>query len=153
MKQQGSKITDILALLVFTAFALCTLLVLLISAGSYQHLTDTTAARFDRRTALRYITTRVHQANAVEVASFEGCPALVLPEEADGETYLLRIYCYKGSLRELYCQDTAQLQPEDGEVILPADSLNLLLEGDLLTVDLGPDRLFLHIPSGTEVGS
>lgn len=153
MKKQVSKMTDVLALMVFAVFALCTLLVLLISARIYQNLTDAGEAQFDRRTAARYITTRVHQAEAVAVEDFEGCPALVILEETDTETYQIRIYFYEGAVRELYCEASAKLLPEDGEAILPAKSLDFALEGHVLTVDLGLDRLFLHIPAGTEVGS
>lgn len=153
MKRKGSKITDVLAMLVFAVFALGTLLVLLISARVYRDLTDAGEAQFDRRTAVRYITTRVHQAQAVTVETFGGSPALVIREETDTETCLLRIYFYEGTIRELYCEASAQLLPEDGEVILQTESLHFALDGHLLTVELGTDRLFLHIPEGTEVRS
>jgi len=145
--------TDVLALLVFAVFAICTLLVLLTGARVYRNLTEAGQAQFDRRTAVRYITTRVHQADSVAVETFEDLPALVIREETDTGTYLLRIYCYEGNLRELYSEASARLQPEDGEVILSAEALDFSLEGQILSVMLGTDRIFLHIPAGTEVGS
>ena len=153
MNKQISKLTDVLALLVFGAFALSVLLALLISAGAYRDLTADAQAQFDRRTALRYITTRVHQAQSVTVEPFGDGPALVMREELDSGTYLIRIYHHEGMLRELYCEASASLRPEDGEPILEADALDFSLEGRILTVVLGTDRLVLYIPEGAEVGT
>lgn len=148
MKEKNGKITDILAAAVFAVFALCVLLVLLAAAGVYRDLVDSGEERFLRRTAAQYLTMRVRQAESVERAEFGGCPALVFREETPQEVYLTRVYCYDGSLRELYCPESAQLLPADGEVILPADSICFMLEGNLLTVEMGQDRLFLTIPTG-----
>jgi len=153
MKKQDSKITDVLTLLVFAVFSLCILLVLLFGAGVYQDLTEAGAARFDRRMAVRYITTRVRQAQTLTVEQFEGIPALVMRENTEGEDFLIRIYGYDGALRELYCEASAQLQPDDGEMVLPVESLEFDLTGSVLTVNLGSDSLILHIPQGTEAGS
>ena len=152
MKQRSSKITDILALLVFTVFTLCILLVLLTGAGVYRDLVDRGEDQFTRRTAVRYITTRVRQAETVAVEDFAGCSALVFREQTEGETYLTRVYSYDGAVRELYCAETARLTPEDGEVILQAESLSFALEADMLTVNLGEERqLVLYLPAGGEV--
>lgn len=152
MKKQISRITNVLTLLVFAVFALCILLVLLFGAGVYRDLAETGAARFDRRTAVHYITTRVRQAQTLTVEPFGGVPALVIREEMEEGDYLIRIYGYEGALRELYSEASAQLQPDDGEMVLPVESLEFDLTGSVLRVKLGSDSLILHIPQGTEVG-
>ena len=89
------------------------------------------------------------QARTVTVGDFEGCEALVIPENADGATYLTRLYVYDGHIRELYCAENAALSPADGEKILPADSLRFDLEGSLLTITVDGQALYLDL-SGKE---
>ena len=149
MKEKRSKLTDLLALTVFAVFALCVLLVLLSGAKVYRGLVQRGEENFAARTAARYVTMRVRQARTVTVGDFEGCEALVIPENVDGATYLTRLYVYDGHIRELYCAENAALSPADGEKILPADSLRFDLEGNLLTVTVDGQALYLDL-SGKE---
>lgn len=152
MRENSSRITDVLALLCLTVFALCVLLVLLTGAESYRKLVSSGEESYERRTALQYLTTRVRQAETVETGAFEGCEALILGETIDGETYTTWVYCYDGWLRELYAVPGAKLPPQAGEAILEAENFVLELEENLLTVNLGSDELLLHLPSGRTVG-
>lgn len=145
MKEKSTKITDVLALIVFAVFAVCVLLVLLTGAKVYRQLVSSGEESFNRRTAAQYVTTRVRQAESVAVADFEGCEALVISETIDGEVYLTQVYCYDGYLRELFCAENAALSPRDGEKILPADTLEVTLSGELLTVRIGGQTLYLHL--------
>lgn len=88
----------------------------------------------------------------MEVGDLEGCEALVLGQTIDGEVYTTHIYCYEGWLRELYAVPGAVLPPQAGSAILEAESISLKREGSLLTVELGGDSLFLHLPAESEVG-
>lgn len=149
MNEKTTKITDVLALLVFAIFAVCVLLVLLGGAKVYRQVVAQGEAQFEKRTAAQYVTMRVRQAEAVTVDTFGEGDALVIAEKLDGETYLTRVYCCDGYLRELYCAEDAALLPRDGEKILPADSLKLSLTGDLLTVQIDAQTLYLCL-SGRE---
>lgn len=133
------KITALAALLVFCLFGVCILGVLLAGAGSYRQMTVQGDAAYDARTIAGYLTMRVHQADrqdAVRVEDFSGVSALVLEETVAGKTYLTRIYCFDGFLRELYSQADGTFSPEAGEKLLPAEELSFELAGDLLTVDI-----------------
>lgn len=136
MKQTESKWSALLCLLVFTLFALCLLLVLLTGVEGYEALTARSEAQHTRRTALRYLTTRVRQAEGVRLEDFSGSPALVLEETAEGECYITRVYCHGGWLRELYSLSEGAFSPEDGEKLLEADSLTVKQEGTLLRAEL-----------------
>ena len=151
MKHDTSRISQVLALLCLTVFALCVLLVLLSGASCYRGLVEQGEAAYGRRTALQYLTTRVRQAESVEIGQLEDCAALILEETVEGETYTTRVYCYDGWLRELYSVPGAELPPKAGTAILEADALELHREGSLLTVTLGAEKLLLHLPEGTEV--
>ena len=51
--------------------------------------------------------------------------ALLLRENADGETYETRIYLYEGALREEYGTADAALDPQDAERIVDAKSFSV----------------------------
>ena len=68
-----------------------------------------------------------------------------MPQTIDGEVYLTRIYCYGGFLRELFCAEDAVFAPADGEEILPAESLQLSIEGYLLAVQLDGQEILLYL--------
>lgn len=145
MREKRTKLTDLLAILVFVAFTLCVLLVLLFGAKVYRGLVGRGEESFRARTAAQYVTTRVHQAERVSVADFEGCQALVIPEEIDGAIYLTRVYCYDGYIRELFSGENAALSPEDGEKILPGASLIFSIEDNLLIVRLEEQEISLYL--------
>lgn len=149
MKQR--KITDLLALLVFAVFALCILLVLLTGAGAYRNLVRQGQTQYHSRTALQYLSTRVRQAESVALEDFEGCEALACRERVGEKTYVTRVYCFDGWLRELFCAEMAQLSPEDGEKVLEADRISFQLETDLLTVQTDGGKLTLLLRSGREI--
>lgn len=151
--KRSSKITDLIALVVFAVFAVCVLLVLLTGAKVYQNLVRSGAESYTARTTVQYIATRVRQAEKVYVEEFQGCDALVLREEIDGECYVTRVYCYEGSIRELFCAENAVLSPEEGEPVLEAESLSFSLEEGLLTVQTDSRQLVLYLRAEKEVGS
>lgn len=152
MRKPSSQIHQVLALLTLAVFALCVLLVLLTGADRYRSLVERSGDAYTLRTALQYLTTRVHQAETVEIGTLEGREALILGETLDGECYETYLYCHEGWLRELYAVPGAELPLTAGEPILEAASLALQLEDALLTVWLEEDALLLHLPQGTEVG-
>lgn len=134
-----------MALLVFALFAVCVLLVLLTGARIYRNLVDRGRESYEARTAAQYITTRVRQAESVTVENFEGCEALVLSQQIDGETYLTRVYCLDGTLWELFCAEDMALSPEDGESLLPVNGLSASVEDGLLTVRIDSRELTLWL--------
>ena len=152
MKERNSPITEVLALLNLTVFALCVLLVLLTGARIYRNLVDRGQEVYEQRTALQYLTTRVRQAETVEIGNLEGCEALILKETLEGETYTTYVYCYDGWLRELYTVAGAKLPPQAGEALLEGENLDLKQEGSLLTVTCAGKELLLHLPAGRTVG-
>ena len=136
MKERYAKITEVLALLTLAVFALCVLLVLLTGAGTYRNLVDRSGESHARRTALGYLTTRVRQAETVELAAFQGCEALVLGETVQGERYVTRIYCHEGWLMELFSTADGTFTPEDGEKILPLRAMSLTHQDGTVTAAL-----------------
>lgn len=137
--------SSILVLVLFAVFAVCILSVLLMGADSYQTLTKRDQASYDRRTAAQYITTKIRQndrSHAVFVGDFENVlprehgNTLYLTETVDGEEYCTRLYCHDGYIRELFATSGGGFSFEDGEKVLPAQSIHFSMNGGFVTVEL-----------------
>ena len=137
MKQHKNLRYGLAALLVLAVFAVGILGTLLGGAGIYRRLTWRDQTAFNSRTCAQYIATRVRQASGmVEIARFGDVDALVIPEIIQGETYLTRVYCYEGWLMELFTAESGKFEPQDGEKLLPAYDLALMLEDGLLRASI-----------------
>lgn len=143
-KNTQHNIGAVFVLLMFAVLAACVMAVLLTGAKSYKSIVERDKQRFDSRACLAYIETNLRAADSagcVSVGGFDGGGAeegdtLHLSEEIDGERYETRIYCFGGYLRELFTQEGADFEPEDGEKVLASKGLELSLDSDagLLTV-------------------
>lgn len=141
MRERNNRqsISALAALLLLGVFGVSILSVLLTGAGTYRRLTQRDQLSYDSRTCAQYVAAKVRQAasaEAVAVSSFGGSDALVIREEHSGAVYLTRVYCHDGWLMELFTAAGGDLTPEDGEKILPADSLALMQTGGLLRADI-----------------
>lgn len=158
MMKRESKLTGLLAMTVFALFSVCVLLVLLTGVRTYRNLVRRGEEGYTLRTAAGYLTTRVRQAEGLRTEPFGDTRALVLEETLEGETYLTRVYCHEGWLRELYTGAEGAFRPEEGEPVLRAEELRPELREDLLRLKLRlPDgeelTLFLQISTEQEVSS
>ena len=138
MNEQSKRhsIDGVAALLLFVVFSICVLGVLLTGAKAYRGLTDRDFLSYEQSTCLQYLTTRIRQsdlAGSVAAENFEGIPALRL---TDREGYVTRVYCYDGSLMELYSSADGFFAPGDGEKLMAAEGLEISMEGGLLRLTL-----------------
>ena len=160
MKHRNGKrsISGLAALVLLAVFAAGMLSVLLTGAGVYERLTRTGAAAGSSRTCTQYLAAKVRQAPApgsVSLSDFHGIPALQIREEINGQPFLTRIYCRDGWLTELFTAADAGLLPEDGEKVLPAQSLSGTQEYGLLQLAVTdengiPHTLLLSLRGETE---
>ena len=160
MKNESkAKMTSLMALLIFGAFALCVLLVLLTGADIYKKITEREEKSFDARTVLQYISTRFRQGDslgALAVNDFGGVDALEITQQINGKYYITRVYCFDGYLCELFTNADGDFSPEDGEQLLPLKALEMEMEESCFTVDITyldgkTSRLILHQRSFEEV--
>ena len=149
------KITDLLALLVFAVFALCVAAVLLLSARTYNTLTQRGSRTYEHRIAARYLTTRFQQAESVYPEDFCGLSAMTVRDEINGRNYLTRVYLYEGTVRELFSGENAAVSPGDGEIVMEAQALSFQVQDGLLTAQITLDdgtveRILLWLPKWKE---
>ena len=160
MKNESkTKITSLMALLIFGAFALCALLVLLTGADIYKKITEREEKSFDSRTVPQYISTRFRQGDsmgAIGVNDFGGTDALEITQQINEKDYVTRVYCFDGYLCELFTNADGSFSPEDGEQLLPLKALEMEMEESCFTADITyldgkTSRLILHQRSFEEV--
>ena len=145
-----------MALLLFGVFAVCLMVVLLTGADSYQGLTRRDQVSSDSRTCAQYLATRVRQADidqSVAAGEFGGSDALLFTQAIAGDDYVTCVYVYDGWLMEQFCRADASLDPEDGERIMAAHSLETSEEDGLLRLVIAPTdgepvELLLNLRSG-----
>ena len=126
-----------------TVFLLCavfffTAIVLALAGSSlYRSVAAAADRSYTARTALSYLTNQVRRGDTqdgLSVSAFGDGDALVLTEtDGDGFSYLTRLYCYEGSLYELYTPSDVALSPEDGTALLDLSGLSIDWSGGLLT--------------------
>ena len=134
MRRNAHSVLPLPALLL-ALFLLLSALTVVRSAAVYRNVLDR-SDRLSRSTALTYITEKVRHndtAGSVRVGKIGDCQALVIVQ-GDEILYDTYIYCYDGSLRELMIKRELTPAPEMGRCLLPMESLELSLEGDLLKI-------------------
>ena len=126
---------------------------LALSAGQVFQRIDTDSASHDTVRILRgYLTNQVRRHDtdgSISVRPFGDGDALYLME---GD-YATVVYCHEGNLMELFADPAFEAEPQFGDIVAPATSLALTIDGGLTaaitTADGGSYQIFL--PTRTEV--
>lgn len=95
MKKHGAFWMHLYPLLLFAIIVLSLLFLVMTGTGLYSAVVDSQTRNREARAALSYLAARVHAADAAGAVSVGEGPegaALLLRENADGETYETRIY-------------------------------------------------------------
>lgn len=124
----GNGLRRVVVVCLAGLFALLAMGVTLMGTGVYRAVAGDADANSAQRTALSYVVNQIRRADAggVAVGTFGGADALRLTETGeDGSVYVTLIYCFEGSLRELYMEEDTGLAPEDGMPLLELSSLDL----------------------------
>ena len=107
-------------LALFCAFAVTSLLVVVVGADVYRRTTDEMDRNFALRTPLAYLSQAVHRtdlAGGFSIGRFGDGQALILSETVNGEEYRTYLYCRGGNLCELFARADAGAAPENGQAV------------------------------------
>lgn len=121
------------------AFALLSLVVVLVGAQSYRMINATAERAYLSRTGLSYLVGKVRaadEAGMLEIRQADGVDILALSSLHAGERYTTYIYCENGQVREYFARADAEFSPSYGENICSAEEMHLTLEQRLLTISL-----------------
>lgn len=169
MKNRAKKheIDSAFVLLLFTLFAGCILMVLLLGTSSYEKIVKRDTKAYNARTGVQYIAAKLRHgdtSDCVQAGSFadknnteaDEIPTLYLGMSAEGEFYYTKIYFYDGYIRELLCAEDDELDPEDGQEVLKATSFSVKQDGNLISISVGDEegevhKLSLSVRSNGEV--
>jgi hypothetical protein len=138
----ADKRTDLRGAFLFAllaAFALLSLLVVIIGARSYQGINSTAEQAFLSRTGMSYLVGKVRGADSagqIEIRKEGELTVLTLGQELEGEKYLTYIYCDGAQVREYFAQADVAFSPDYGEKIFDASGLTFSLEGGLLQISI-----------------
>lgn len=124
-----THVTDILfTLSLFCLFTSCAFLVVLTGIQVYRTTVSDLEDNYSSKTALSYVTEKLRQhdfAGGVSVVPLEGENALVLTDQAEGETYLTYIYAYKDYLWELSVKEGTSVSRDMGEKIIQVQDFSI----------------------------
>ena len=138
MKKGNSVQTGkVLTLVLFAVLAVCMILVLLTGVRVYKRLTERGQESYETRTVPLYLATKVRQADCTGGVATErsnGTDVLRLNEWIDGDSYVTRVYCYEGYVREWFAAEEVFFDPSAGERIAPAKEVSFSLEEGCLCI-------------------
>lgn len=136
MKKHFRLLETVPGFVLLSLFLGCMLAVLLGGATVYRGISQNMEEQFGVATCSSYITAKIRHYDvqgSILTGTFGEGDCLVLREKIEGEIYVTYLYCSGGNLMELFCTEEAAMSPEDGEVIMPMDRLELELDDRVLS--------------------
>lgn len=134
---RGQGVSGAFVFLLLGVFAVLSTLMVLLSAQLYRVTVDQTRYHNDQRVLGSYLMNVVRgndAASAVRVAHYDDTDVLCLVSGEGDESYITYVYCWDGTLRELFASAKDAFVPENGERICPAQAFRPEVEGALLTM-------------------
>lgn len=135
MKTKTHMIDFIFPVALLFIFAVSALVVTLFATNVYQGTVENSTRNDTARTSLAYITEKVHandEKGGVKIGTFDGCDAVVMTDEIDGEKYTTYIYVHDGQLKELFAKSDAEFAAENGTSIMDVKSFEMEKKSDNL---------------------
>ena len=149
LKKKHLLSADGVAVLLLGAVFLFLSIGLVLLGGSVYRRVVADSQENDRmRTTLSYIANQVRRtdtAGNVQVDKFYGQDALLLMQDFDGIECITYLYCWEGSLRELFVEKGFELEPQAGLPLIPLDDISFTLSGEGL---INVEALFENGKSG-----
>lgn len=157
VKQQKHIIDILFVIALFCLFTLSAIFLISIGADIYGKTVTNMENNFETRTALAYVTEKVHQSDRkdrISIGTLGDCEALVITSHAANSEYHTYLYEYEGQLKELMVRQGIILGPEAGQNILEVSDFHIRLVNDKLigcTIEINADEsydLYISLHSG-----
>ena len=123
----------VFVIVLFLLFSLSALALVILGGNVYSGVLDRMDENYALRTPLAYVATKVRQGDArgaIRLDDALGTTALVLTEDAGGESYETWIYYYDGALREYYVSQGLQFLPAEGMEVVETAGFTIEQEDD-----------------------
>lgn len=143
------------------AFALLSLIVVVVGARAYKVINQTSDEAYASRTGMSYLIGKVRgadEAGMIAILKENGMDVLSLGADYGTERYNTYIYCMDGSIYEYFASADQAFSSDFGEEILTARSLAFDLEKGVLRIELVGDdgeayAASLCLAAGGEAGA
>lgn len=115
-------------ILLFLTFAASSLVLILLAANIYQKTTKMADANYENRTALTYISEKIHQNDAygqISIETFHGKDSLRICQTFNQTAYQTYIYEEDGMLKELFLKEGVDSQDADGRSVMQIKNLQM----------------------------
>ena len=109
-------------------FAVSSLAVILMATEVYRSTTENSSLNYMARTSMAYISEKIHQNDTggeVSIGTFDGCDALILQQDLNGNSYKTYIYVYENELKELFARDGLDFPAKTGKTILAVQDFSI----------------------------
>lgn len=137
--RRGRAVSGAFVFLLLGVFALFAVMLVMLGARAYHSTVESGAVHADGRVLESYLVNAVRADDArgaVSVQQIDGLDVLKISADYAGTGYDKWIYCWDGSLRELFVDSEFEFDPASGEIICPARDVKLDLQGALLSAVL-----------------
>lgn len=127
--ERRHSIDSLFMILLLGIFTLFMILLLLFCARAYQTSVDGINENRELRTAITYLTTKIHQhdtADDVFYGEVEGSPALCLRDETAGKAYITYIFLDDGELKELFTSADHEPSKQLGTAFCPMQTFEIV---------------------------
>lgn len=138
MRRESAKhhvIDFLFPIVLFFLFTISAVIIVLLAGRVYQSSVENASRNNNARTALSYITEKVHQNDSegtIFLGTFDGCQALILKQEYNDITYYTYIYPHEDMLKELFIKEGANATAENGKTILDIQEFSMEAANDHL---------------------
>jgi hypothetical protein len=139
MKKKAIMSADGIAVFLLGAvFLFLSVGLVLLGSSVYRRVLADSRENDQIRTTFSYIANQVRRkdvAGNVQVGKFHGQDALLLMQDVAGIECVTYLYCWDGSLRELFVEKGYELEPEAGLSLIPLENIFFTMEGGLINVE------------------
>ena len=159
--EKRGSVRGVFIFALMAAFALMSLLVVVVGARAYKNIIETSDAAYASRTGMSYLIGKARsadEAGMINVQTQDGLSILVLGAIYGGERYQTYIYCSDGAVHEYFASAEQAFSPEFGDQIFQAEALTFELNGALLIITLVDETGETHsasvyLSAGGEAGA
>lgn len=121
LREHRHVVDFLFPLALFFVLTASSVALVVLASGIYSRQVTDSEDSFSSRTALSYVTEKLHQSDsydAVDAGFFDGQDAIIIHQTYSDQGYVTYLYQYDGYLRELFIREDVAASASDGREIL-----------------------------------
>lgn len=146
MKKKTHSVDVLFMLILFSVFAVMSVLLILIGSNVYGNITNTQERNSNTRNILSYVTNKIRTSqveNGVYIEEKDGTPVLVIEDSYDDNGFKTLIFEKNGKLKEATVIKNNEYNLEFGDVLSEIDMFNVDIdkEKNIVTLTVAYDGI------------